>query len=388
MSVVNKMLKDLDDRGAFQEGEESEYVESAESKRVKYMVMFISAVILLAGSYFSYRIMGEQYFIDLYAQVAEYFGEEKPQPKESKKVKVNSALDQMMPTRNGTNQVQPEQVAETVQSLIANANNQSGNTSQSQVSEDVAEPPQPVGLIPDRIASEQNSQEADGLVVNAEATADNGSNEIEPSTAESELTVQVSDNEEVDVSEQIIQFRNRAAQAVADKNIPEAIHFYNQIIELNQLAHDTRKKLAVLYYSSEASEQAKEVLSDGVDLVPQRIDFRLMLARLYYREGSFFDAYEVLEELEPDVQSNIDYYGLKANVAKELEEFAEASHLYGRLALFEPNRAQWWLGLAVSLDKIGQSEGALKAYENAIDLRQLSASADDFIRQRILALGG
>lgn len=388
MSVVNKMLKDLDDRGAFQEGEASEYVESAESKRVKYMVMFIAAVVLAAGSYFSYRILGEQYFVDLYVQVSGYFEDEKPQPKEPKKVKVNSALDQMMPTRNGANSMQPEQVAETVQSLIAKANNPDSSGSQNTTTTQTNEPPQPVGLMPDRKEALPNQTETESVVANADTVVDSTLEEEQSDPNESELTVQVSDNEGVDVSEQIVQFRNRAAQAVADKNIPEAIHFYNQIIELNQSAHDTRKKLAVLYYSTDASEEAKEVLSDGVDLVPQRVDFRLMLARLYYREGSFFDAYEVLEELEPEVQSNIDYYGLKANVAKELEEFAEASHIYGRLALFEPNRAQWWLGLAVSLDKIGQSEGALKAYENAIDLRQLSASADDFIRQRILALGG
>ncbi|MBE1300247.1 MAG: hypothetical protein GJ680_10130 [Alteromonadaceae bacterium] len=387
MSVVNKMLKDLDDRGAFQEGEESEYVESAESKRVKYMVMFIAAVVLAAASYFSYRILGEQYFVDLYVQVSGYFEDDKPQPKESKKVKVNSALDQMMPTRNGTNSEPPEQVAETVQSLIAKANNQDSSISQNATTVQTNEPPQPVGLIPDEKEVQPIEVETESVVASVDAQTESDLEE-QSDLSESELTVQVSDNEGVDVGEQIVQLRNRAAQAVADKNIPEAIHFYSQIVELNQSAHDTRKKLAVLYYSTDASEEAKEVLSDGVDLVPQRVDFRLMLARLYYREGSFFDAYEVLEDLEPDVQSNIDYYGLKANVAKELEEFAEASHIYVRLALFEPNRAQWWLGLAVSLDKIGQSEGALKAYENAIDLRQLSASADDFIRQRILALGG
>jgi MSHA biogenesis protein MshN len=167
-----------------------------------------------------------------------------------------------------------------------------------------------------------------------------------------------------------------------------AVRIYRQILNIDQRNHDARKKLAVLHYSNNEVDAAAEVLQNGIDIDSDRADFRLMLARLFYRQKQLWKAYSVLNQIEPDVQRNIDFYGLKATVAQEMERNAESSHLYGRLVIFEPNRAQWWLGLAISLDRLGQREGALRAYENAADLRQLSASADDFIRQRILELGG
>ena len=389
MSVVNQMLKDLDERSAFDEGDDAEYQEAPENKRVRYMIMFIILVILTAAGYFTYRAMGAQYFLDLYAEGMTLVGLAEEPKEQTKQVKVNKALDQIMPTRSGSaastpEAMQPEETDEVAEQQAQEALDAPKTQEQSiEAAAAVADfseesefqPLEEPGELAEEVANQDNEQPPQELIPVPV-----------PGNTESDMVLEFGDG--TAVSEQIAELKSRAAQAMAENDVAMTTRIYRQILNIDFRQHDTRKKLAVLYYSNGDTENASVILSDGIDINPERVDFRLMLARLFYRDNRNQEAYRVLAGVEPDVQRNVDFYGLKATVAQELSRDAEASHLYGRLVIFEPNRAQWWLGLAISLDRMGQSDGALRAYENAADLRQLSVSADDFIRQRIQELGG
>ena len=60
MSVVNKMLQDLEDRSGEENAESADY--EPEQKRVKYLSFFIIGVLTVAACYFSYRALGPEYF--------------------------------------------------------------------------------------------------------------------------------------------------------------------------------------------------------------------------------------------------------------------------------------------------------------------------------------
>lgn len=394
MSVVNKMLNDLDARAGLDDDEGAEYQEPPETKRIRYMIAFIVLVVLSAAGYFAYRAMGPEYFMDLYAQVKNTIEGKKPEVQETKQVSVNSALEQMMPTRSGntasetaTQAPQPEDepeepkvemIASVEPSAMAGADDtMDAEAEDSAASESITSDAQEMA------STEPESTEEPDLLPGGRVAP---SPDLEPIPEEELSFVQLSDADEQDSV--IAELSSTAADAVAANDVSQAIRIYRQILSIDLRNHDARKKLAVLHYSLNENGAASVVLNEGIQLEPERADFRLMLARLFYRQKKLKQAYAVLAQIEPDVQRNIDYFGLKATVAQELELNAESSHLYGRLVIFEPNRAQWWLGLAISLDRMGQRDGALRAYENAADLRQLSASADDFIRQRILELGG
>lgn len=399
MSVVNKMLNDLDARAGFNEEEGDEYQEPPETKRVRYMIAFIVFVVLLAAGYFAYRTMGPEYFRDLYVQVMNKINGEQPQVQESKKVSVNSALEQMMPTRaaslpkevpvvaKDTTATQQEASPAETEELNAGVSSTEEyvtvDNSLQQGTQEAAEPASaPGGQQVDATTQTSENENLPLLASGIPAP----SPDIEPLQDIENTFIQRSDVEDEDSL--IAELNSSAAQAVAINDVSQAIRDYREILSIDLRNHEARKKLAVLHYSNDENGAASVVLNEGIELAPERVDFRLMLARLFYREKKLKQAYAVLAQIEPEVQQNLDYYGLKATVAQELELNAESSHLYGRLVIFEPNRAQWWLGLAVSLDRMGQNDGALRAYENAADLRQLSASVNDFIRQRILELGG
>lgn len=378
MSVVNQMLKDLEERSTFDEGEDAEYQEPPETKRIRYMIMFILVVVVTAAAYFTWRAMGTDYFVDLYKQGVAFVSGEEEQQVQTKKVKVNSALEQIMPTRNTALDPKPDR--------DQTENNDTEVKVTNSVVSSEQQPPD-VETTPVESSNQQNNVlQADTLDIVGQKDVPPEPETVQESAPPDELSIELSEGSDDTI--EINELLSKAAQAMSEEDIVLAIRVYQEILEIDFRLHDIRKKLAVLHYTGSDIENAEDVLSDGIDVAPERTDFRLMLARLLYRQKRNNEAYGVLASIEPDVQRNIDYYGLKATVAQELLRDAEASHLYGRLVIFEPNRAQWWLGLAISLDRMGQKNGAIKAYENAADLRQLSASADDFIRQRILELGG
>lgn len=390
MSVVNKMLNDLDARSASEDEESAEYEVPAERKRIRFMVSFIAVVVLSAASYFTYRAMPE-YFHDLYAKVMQQITDEKPVQEQTKTVSVNSALEEMMPTRNSSDP-EPEMAEPEQQAPVGSGGgSEQSSMTAAQGSSDMDEM---TASVPQSSSSNDEMTEGSSEVIVDGVSAESineplsqiAGNELIPLPEEQQPFVQFSDEDEQGA--QIAELNSKIAEAMAEDNVSLAIRIYRQILSIDANYHDARKKLAVLHYSNDEIGAASVVLNEGIESDPDRIDFRLMLARLFYREKQLKQAYAVLAQLDPEVQQNIDYYGLKATLAQELELFAESSHIYGRLVIFEPNRAQWWLGLAISLDRLGQREGAIRAYENAADLRQLSASADDFIRQRILDLGG
>ncbi|XOV79580.1 MAG: tetratricopeptide repeat protein [Aestuariibacter sp.] len=405
MSVVNKMLNDLDQRGAVDDPDDldGEYAQPAEAKRVKNMVLFIIVVVTVAAAYFTYRTLGKQYFVDLYTQVEpqvmDLLGIEQEKKKQSKKVSLNPALDQMMPTRAGdvavpdlteiaTQAPNEAKIAEMAQMLV------DGEMATETAAENITQPedlPEISPMIPQERTKRIVDTESPVTTEMPEVVAENRieTSEIEPETSETEdLPPQITRTTPSDNNARITELSDLASQAMNNKRPMMAAAYLRELLGLQPDDVSARKKLAVILYSNNDKNGARSMLGDGINLLPDRPDFRLMLARIYFKEQNYFAAYETLEPMEPEIKTHPEYYALQANVAKELAMFVEASHLYGRLALNEPGRAQWWLGLAISLDKSGESNGAVKAYERASDLRQLSASAEDFIRERILALGG
>lgn len=403
MSVVNKMLNDLDQRGAVgdPDGLDDEYTQPAEEKRVKNMVLFITLMIAVAGAYFTYRTLGDEYFLDLYAQaeskVSELLGIEKEQKKQSKKVSLNPALDQMMPkdiarepestlSTIATKAPSEDKIAEMAEMLTADQQNPalvSNATRDAFVARTSPVIPEERTRIADTV------EEAAFPNFEPDTEEQVATSESEPMVAEVENAApQITRSTPIDNNTRITELSDLASQAMNNKQPSMAASYLRELLSLKPQDVDARKKLAVILYANHDKNGARSILGDGINLLSDRPDFRLMLARIYFKEQNYFAAYETLQELEPEIKKHPEYYALQANVAKELSMFVEASHLYGRLALFEPDRAQWWLGLAISLDKSGESSAAVKAYERASDLRQLSASAEDFIRERIVALGG
>ncbi|MBA6389750.1 tetratricopeptide repeat protein [Colwellia sp. BRX10-3] len=176
-----------------------------------------------------------------------------------------------------------------------------------------------------------------------------------------------------------------AEQAMERNDIAKAESLFEEVLLVMPEHETARKQLAALWYGKRYYQDAVNLLSQGIALAPKAEEMRLMSARIYYEQGQAREAYKMLRPVNNSNSSEIQI--LLANVSAELNEHNSAIIAYKKLITLEPDVGRWWLGVAVSLDSLGMFVPARDAYKQSIARNNLSTSAMQFARQRLIELG-
>lgn len=180
----------------------------------------------------------------------------------------------------------------------------------------------------------------------------------------------------------------RAEQALANKDVTKAEHLFEDVLLVLPDHKNARKQLAALWFGRTAYSDALNLLSQGIALSPNDIEFRLMKARIYLQQNSVRNAFVTLNAM-PEVNGilNVEYQSLRATTAQQASEFLFAIDAYKVLVEIEPSLSRWWLGLGVAYDSNSEFKQASIAYKSSLSKTGLSDSAANFARQRIIELG-
>ena len=81
-----------------------------------------------------------------------------------------------------------------------------------------------------------------------------------------------------------------------------------------------------------------------------------------------------------------EFYAFLAPLYQRQNRHNQAVKLYRHALSITPRVGKWWLGLAISLETIGDKSRALKAYRRALLDNALPLAAIDYGQQRISAL--
>lgn len=169
-------------------------------------------------------------------------------------------------------------------------------------------------------------------------------------------------------------------------NDEKVIQILNEVLILAPSDQKTRKQLAALLFSKDKVREASTVLREGLMLAPAESSLRLMLARTYFKSGNLESAFEVLSQHPYQQMASDDLLSLRAALAEKLGLYAEAQNDYQALVNRHPMQAKWWLGLGVSQDKQKLVVQALNSYQQAKSLNQLPVQVDSFVSKRIQLL--
>lgn len=178
----------------------------------------------------------------------------------------------------------------------------------------------------------------------------------------------------------------KATTAMARGQLRDAQDNYYQVLVHDPHNQGAREQLAGLLYGEGRLSEAGQLLEEGIRLDPAQADFRLLLARLAISGGDQLKALGWLTGYQPDLASNLDYYATWAGLTQELGRNAEAAEIYVKLLRQQPDQGRWWLGLGVAEDGQGHSLRALDAYRNAQLHGNLGEASTNWIEQRIAQL--
>ncbi|HEG4447775.1 MAG: MSHA fimbrial biogenesis protein MshN [Aeromonas hydrophila] len=178
----------------------------------------------------------------------------------------------------------------------------------------------------------------------------------------------------------------KATTAMAKGQLRDAQDNYYQVLAHDPRNQGAREQLAGLLYGEGRLSEASQLLEEGLRFDPEQADFRLLLARLAISGGDQLKALGWLTGHRPDLASNLDYYATWAGLSQELGQHAEAADLYVKLLRQQPDQGRWWLGLGVAEDGQGHSQRALDAYRNAQLHGNLGEASASWLEQRIAQL--
>jgi len=177
----------------------------------------------------------------------------------------------------------------------------------------------------------------------------------------------------------------KAELAISDNNIAKAEQLFEDVLLIQPEQKEARKQLAALWFGRKLYRPALNLLSQGIALYPNDNDFRLMKARIFLNQNNTKEAFNVLNGFS--TAQNVEYQVLLANTAQLLKKSNSAILAYRQLVELEPHKGKWWMGLAVELDRESQFKEAKSAYAMALSTQSLSSNSVQFVEQRMLELG-
>lgn len=169
--------------------------------------------------------------------------------------------------------------------------------------------------------------------------------------------------------------------------VSEAQANLTQALESDPTNHEARQTLASLLLDNKRQHEAKVLLASGLSIAPEQNNFRIALARLQVEESDSAGALTTLEQGLAYGKNNPDFQSFLAAMLQRTERHEEAiSHYIASLSL-NPTSANsttnTLIGLGISLQAVDKLNDAKQAFTRAQKTSALSPELSIFVAQRL-----
>lgn len=165
-----------------------------------------------------------------------------------------------------------------------------------------------------------------------------------------------------------------------------AIYKLEQVLKLDPRHLKARLLLAKALHNQGQINKTAEFLDQSLVLFPDNLQFINTRAQLFLQQRNPNGALKTLQHIELANSSNETYLSLLAATYQQLQSFSNAAKVYQKLATVNPEKAENWLGLGLSQEKLGNLKLARDAYQQALSKNTLKESVVNYIKQRLTEL--
>lgn len=177
----------------------------------------------------------------------------------------------------------------------------------------------------------------------------------------------------------------QAAAAAAAGNDQAAIEQLNTLLQEYVDHPQATQLLASLYIRQQQLAEAEALLEQALLRRPLHAPFARLLARLLITDQRHTAAIMRLESALPGAANDADYQALLAGLYQRTDRPADAVRHYAAALQLDAEQGEWWLGLGLSQQQLGNREAALGAYRRALQF-PLDASLRDYVGERLQQL--
>ncbi|GIU08161.1 MSHA biogenesis protein MshN [Shewanella sp. c952] len=167
----------------------------------------------------------------------------------------------------------------------------------------------------------------------------------------------------------------------------DALTYYKAALSYNPALHQARRQAAALYYGQNKLSEAALLLKQGQLLFPQEYEYALLLARVQQSAGQNKQALSSLAQIPDTSPLAVKKWHQQSDLAQKEQNFPIAEQSFRQLAKNEPSQGRWWMGLGYALDAQNNYTEAKNAYNQALAQGNLSSQAQAYVDNRLVQLG-
>lgn len=184
----------------------------------------------------------------------------------------------------------------------------------------------------------------------------------------------------------LLQKYQNALKTAEKGNYDFAINDLKDLVNADPGFIDARTSLAALLIEQGKADQASTFINKGLKINPTSSSLIELKARLLSQEGKTSQALAVLQMTHPSIEDNQNYHALLAALYERSNKDAFAVKIYQQLLSINPKNGNWWFGLGISEDKLGNKSEAINAYSRALSVGQLNSDSFAYLQKRLETL--
>ena len=178
-------------------------------------------------------------------------------------------------------------------------------------------------------------------------------------------------------------YYRQALSNLQQGRIAEAQDNLKLALEAKPSNQEARQTLAGILLDNKRNDEAREVLAAGLAIAPEQTDFRMALARLQVEDNNRAGALNTLKQGLAYAKNNADYQGFLATLLQRAERHEEAINYYMASLAINSGSPNSLIGLGISLQAIGKLENAKEAFIRAQTNTSLSLELSVFVDQQL-----
>jgi MSHA biogenesis protein MshN len=178
----------------------------------------------------------------------------------------------------------------------------------------------------------------------------------------------------------------RAALLLNHGRVSEAEEQLVAALQVDPRHSAARQAYVSLLLEQQRISTARRVLQEALVLEPAQPAFALALARIHAAERDYAAALAVLDRAAPVGHGAADFQAFRGAMLQRLGRHDEALVAYQNAVRDGAPPATAWIGYAISLEAVGKRSEAAQAYRRALTIGPLAAEARDYAESRARAL--
>jgi len=178
----------------------------------------------------------------------------------------------------------------------------------------------------------------------------------------------------------------RAVGLMNQGRVAEGMEGFRAALNSDPGHEAARQTLIALLLEAKRVDDAANVLQEGLALDPKNTGFTMLLARILVERGDVAGALVLLQKHAEAAAGNAEYHAFVAALHQRLGRHREAIDEYQAALKIAPSAGVWWVGLGISSQAANRPKDALEAFRRAKTSGNLAPDLVAFVDQRLRQL--